>query len=147
MEIFLLFAAAAAVACILWAMEENRKWKKLALKMQDMAVKEQEKRETAEMETQWWRERAEIVKAECARLKRFETECWVMSHALDEKRRHGIWIDKPEIKSFRHTNIPVVECSECGITLCDIINNHGTMYQFCPRCGVKMDGGTDNETD
>ena len=53
---------------------------------------------------------------------------------------HGRWIDKPLIKSFKHTNIPVVECSVCGIDFCDIINNHYFMYKYCPNCGAKMDG-------
>lgn len=53
--------------------------------------------------------------------------------------RHGRWIDKPLIKSFKHTNIPVVECSACGIDFCDIINNHYFMYKYCPNCGAKMD--------
>lgn len=56
--------------------------------------------------------------------------------------RHGRWVDKPLIKSFKHTNIPVVECSACGIDFCDIINNHYFMYKYCPNCGAKMDGGT-----
>lgn len=54
--------------------------------------------------------------------------------------RHGRWVDKPLIKSFKHTNIPVVECSACGIDFCDIINNHYFMYKYCPNCGAKMDG-------
>ena len=57
--------------------------------------------------------------------------------------RHGRWVDKPLIKSFKHTNIPVVECSACGIDFCDIINNHYFMYKYCPNCGAKMDGGAD----
>ena len=58
--------------------------------------------------------------------------------------RHGRWVDKPLIKSFKHTNIPVVECSACGIDFCDIINNHYFMYKYCPKCGAKMDGGVDD---
>ena len=58
--------------------------------------------------------------------------------------RHGRWIDKSLIKSFKHTNIPVVECSACGIDFCDIINNHYFMYKYCPNCGAKMDGGVDD---
>lgn len=57
---------------------------------------------------------------------------------------HGEWKDRPEIKSFKHTNIPVVECSNCGIIFCDIINNHRYMYHYCPYCGAKMDGGSGN---
>lgn len=52
---------------------------------------------------------------------------------------HGRWVDKPLIKSFKHTNIPVVECSACGIDFCDIINNHYFTYKYCPNCGAKMD--------
>jgi hypothetical protein len=36
---------------------------------------------------------------------------------------------------------PSVICSDCGITFCDIINNHNYMYRYCPNCGAKMDGG------
>lgn len=53
---------------------------------------------------------------------------------------HGEWIDKYEIKSFRHTNIPVVQCSKCECYFCDIINNHHFMYHYCPNCGAKMRG-------
>ena len=62
-----------------------------------------------------------------------------------EPVRHGRWMDRPEIKSFKHTNIPVVECSKCGIIFCDIINNHGHREKindksnYCPNCGAKMD--------
>ena len=58
--------------------------------------------------------------------------------------RHGRWIDKPLIKSFKHTNIPVVECSACGIDFCDIVNNHYFMYKYCPNCGCRMDGGVED---
>ena len=57
--------------------------------------------------------------------------------------RHGRWVDKPLIKSFKHTNIPVVECSACGIDFCDIINNHYFMYKYCPNCGADMRGSSD----
>ena len=57
--------------------------------------------------------------------------------------RHGRWVDKPLIKSFKHTNIPVVECSACGIDFCDVINNHDCVYKYCANCGAKMDGGAD----
>ena len=53
---------------------------------------------------------------------------------------HGRWEDAHEIKSFRHTNIPVVKCSKCECYFCDIINNHHYMYHYCPNCGAKMDG-------
>ena len=88
MEMFFLFASAVAVvAYAVCAQAESRKWKKLATKMQNMAVKEQEKREKAETETQWWRERAEIVKAERDRLRHFETECLAKSRALEEREK------------------------------------------------------------
>ena len=53
---------------------------------------------------------------------------------------HGEWKDAHEIKSFRHTNIPVVQCSKCECYFCDIINNHRWFYHYCPNCGAKMDG-------
>ena len=59
---------------------------------------------------------------------------------------HGRWVDKPLIKSFKHTNIPVVECSACGIDFCDIINNHYFMYKYCPNCGAKMEKRSANES-
>lgn len=52
--------------------------------------------------------------------------------------RHGRWVEKPCIKSFKYTNVPVMECTECGITFCDIISNHQYLYHYCPNCGAKM---------
>ena len=57
---------------------------------------------------------------------------------------HGKWEDAHEIKSFRHTNIPVVKCSKCECYFCDIINNHHWFYHYCPNCGAKMDGGNED---
>ncbi len=57
---------------------------------------------------------------------------------------HGHWEDAHEIKSFRHTNIPVVKCSKCECYFCDIINNHHWFYHYCPNCGAKMDGGNED---
>lgn len=58
---------------------------------------------------------------------------------------HGRWEDVCEIKSFKHTNIPVVECSNCEMRFCDIINNHHFMYHYCPNCGARMmDGGNED---
>ena len=54
--------------------------------------------------------------------------------------KHGEWIDKPCIKKFNNTNVPVVECAKCGISFCDIINNHRYIYRYCPYCGAKMGG-------
>ena len=87
MTILLYFAAAACAACALWTQEENRKLKKLAEKMQAAAEDAKKKRETAETETQWWRERTEIVKAERDRLRHFETECLAKSRALGEREK------------------------------------------------------------
>lgn len=52
---------------------------------------------------------------------------------------HGRWKERPAIRKIKNTNIPVVECSECGLTFCDIINNHTEIYRYCPYCGAKMD--------
>lgn len=53
--------------------------------------------------------------------------------------KHGKWKVKPCIKSVKHVNIPVVECSVCGLYFCDIINNHNFIYRYCPSCGAEMD--------
>lgn len=62
-----------------------------------------------------------------------------------EPVRHGEWIDKPTIQEFAGRNIPVVECSKCGIAFCDLINNHRYMYHYCPNCGAEMDKEMRNE--
>lgn len=55
--------------------------------------------------------------------------------------RHGWWNEsRPVLRRVNRTNIPVVECSVCGIIFCDLINNHRFMYHFCPHCGARMDG-------
>lgn len=60
--------------------------------------------------------------------------------------RHGRWDESRRmIRRVNRTNIPVVECSVCGITFCDLINNHKFMYHFCPQCGAKMDGENNGE--
>ena len=56
---------------------------------------------------------------------------------------HGEWEDAHEIKSFRHTNIPVVQCSKCKCYFCDVINNHHWFYHYCPNCGADMRGEED----
>ena len=75
-------------------------------------------------------------------------QCVIEMPAIEPKSlvKHGWWMDRPEIKSFKYTNIPVVECSECGIIFCDIINNHHFMYHYCPNCGAKMDLEAADET-
>lgn len=59
-----------------------------------------------------------------------------------EEVRRGEWVDRKFIKIGGLTKAyPSVECSKCGMLFCDIINNHKVIYQFCPNCGAKMDGG------
>lgn len=78
---------------------------------------------------------------------------WEASSFLDKlpdvvefrENTHAHWKHGTEITSFKHTNIPVVECSECGFYFCDIINNHNFMYKFCPFCGATMDGDKNDE--
>ena len=62
-------------------------------------------------------------------------------------RSHGKWYDKAPIIWHETSNIPVVQCSECGITFCDIINNHHYMYRYCPHCGARMDKEENNDTE
>ena len=68
-------------------------------------------------------------------------ESWLDGNKVDAVEVvHGRWEDAYEIKSFRHTNIPVVQCSKCEVYFCDIINNHHYMYNYCPNCGADMRG-------
>lgn len=66
------------------------------------------------------------------------TEDW--ERAIDEQPtidhvKHGHWMDMPKLKGGQ----PVVKCSVCEITFCDLINNHRFMYHYCPNCKAKMD--------
>lgn len=55
-------------------------------------------------------------------------------------RSHGHWKDFPLVRKINKTNVPIVQCSNCKITFCDIINNHHYIYHYCPYCGAKMEG-------
>ena len=48
-----------------------------------------------------------------------------------EKVRHGKW---------ESIGTDLLKCSECDFLYINYFN-------YCPNCGAKMDGGTDNETD
>lgn len=49
------------------------------------------------------------------------------------------WIEKQSIESVGKTNIPVIECSNCGICFCDLLCSYKDIYNYCPNCGVKME--------
>jgi predicted RNA-binding Zn-ribbon protein involved in translation (DUF1610 family) len=51
---------------------------------------------------------------------------------------HGHWISKPHIRRISYTNIPVEECSNCGVEFCDIMCRAEDFYHYCPNCGAKM---------
>lgn len=48
-----------------------------------------------------------------------------------EPVRHGRWIKK-------------IECVKCSICFEDCWADCAPSYEFCPRCGAKMDGGDEN---
>lgn len=66
-----------------------------------------------------------------------------------EPVRHGRWI----IKSNPENGWYKITCSECGedeTTVAPCIGfmpNVKVIWDFCPNCGARMDGGGDNETD
>lgn len=80
------------------------------------------------------------------RLSKYETH---VAPTIDtgSLRTHGKWYDKTPIIWHGISNIPVVQCSECEITFCDIINNHHYMYRYCPHCGARMDKEGNNDTE
>jgi hypothetical protein len=67
----------------------------------------------------------------------------VIYNAGYRKQSEGEWRDRGVVKRATTENAPIVECSECNITFCDLINNHYFMYHFCPNCGAKMKGGAE----
>lgn len=87
MTILLYFAAVACAACALWTMEENRKWKKLAAKMQAAAEDEKKKRETAETEARSLHELVAVAKAESRQMEYFKSELRLKCRALDEREK------------------------------------------------------------
>ena len=58
---------------------------------------------------------------------------------------HGRWLNKTEIHDFFGRGKFVAERVDCSA--CDNIFWHTSAltYNYCPNCGAKMDGGTDNE--
>ena len=54
--------------------------------------------------------------------------------------KRGHWREGAFLKVSGLNNYPSVICSNCGITFCDIINNHDYMYRYCPNCGADMRG-------
>lgn len=63
--------------------------------------------------------------------------------------RHGGWEER-EV----HGNVGIVivewqsaRCSVCGRYHTTPYMYYFDEYHYCPSCGAKMDGGTDNETD
>ena len=61
---------------------------------------------------------------------------------IDTEPKKGEWIEKTNIKSFRKTNVPVYECSNCNGIFCDIVTNRD-FYNYCPFCGAEMRGEED----
>ena len=61
---------------------------------------------------------------------------WLACHEDGERAiLYGADLRGADIIWHGISNIPVVQCSECRITFCDIINNHHYMYRYCPFCG------------
>lgn len=71
----------------------------------------------------------------------FESDIDAMPTADVVEVKHGEWEHVHSIKHVDVQNVPVVQCSECKISFCDLINNHDVMYHYCPSCGARMMGG------
>lgn len=66
--------------------------------------------------------------------------------------RHGRWVHGREVgRDYLGDCLVGIfydrwTCSECGY----VVDDHeyfGINYKFCPNCGAKMDGGTDDAAD
>lgn len=56
--------------------------------------------------------------------------------------RYGRWNTEPEIDFTDKDGAEHIHgsCSNCGF-IHDFIDGHTAQYNFCPKCGAKMDGG------
>lgn len=58
--------------------------------------------------------------------------------------RRGYWIPIFENAADEKRDVAMkYKCSECGNTAKDETYSHAMDYEFCPRCGAKMDGGAE----
>ena len=60
---------------------------------------------------------------------------------LKAEPKHGRWIEREEWFEFEPKPRKTVGCSECGHSM---YSKHDTL-NYCPKCGVRMDGGENNE--
>lgn len=42
---------------------------------------------------------------------------------------------------------PLLECQSCGESYSRLGGNAGKLWNYCPNCGAKMDGGAENAVD
>lgn len=55
--------------------------------------------------------------------------------------KHGYWIPNFDNAADEKRGVAMkYKCSECGNTEKDETYSHAMDYEFCPRCGAKMDG-------
>lgn len=50
---------------------------------------------------------------------------------------HGRWMESG----------PLLECQSCGEIYSRLGGNAGKLWNYCPNCGAKMDGGDENAAD
>lgn len=62
-----------------------------------------------------------------------------------EFRDYGKW-KRSISRQIIASHAPVVQCSNCGLYFCDIINVHDEIYRYCPYCGAKMWRTTDEKS-
>lgn len=78
-------------------------------------------------------------------------EAWNRRYIIDamptietELVKHGKWEETSNVRKIGKCNIPISKCSRCGFSFCDILNNN-ELYNYCPNCGAKMDGGENHD--
>ena len=67
----------------------------------------------------------------------------MLEHRMDgEENDMGVWIFK---EKARHNDWSLFKCSECGMIINATVRDfYLHLFDFCPRCGAKMGGHTND---
>ena len=65
-----------------------------------------------------------------------------------KKMPKGIIADVAQVRHGRwRESGPLLECQSCGEVYSRLVGNAGKLWNYCPNCGAKTDGGAENAVD